>query len=353
MPPRASSIPFGFMPDGRPVTLYTLANRQGMLVKVSDFGGIITEIHVPDRHGELGDVVLGFDSLEDYLNDSDYFGALIGRYANRIRGGRFELDGAVVELEVNNGGNHLHGGPGGFHRALWQAAAFASDDSVGITLAYRSADGEQGYKGNLDVQVTYELNGDNEFSMRFAATSDRPTPVNLTQHSYFNLAGKGDILDHCLCIDADAYLPIGPDAIPLGISTPVAGTPFDFRTPRLIGERIDEKHAQLSNAGGYDHTFVLNKPQGALVTRAARLEDPGSGRWLEVLTQEPGLQCYSGNFLDGSARGKGREFHYRSGLCLEPQHFPDSPNQPHFPNTVLRPGQRYATMSAYRFGVDR
>lgn len=344
---------FGHLPDGRAATLYTLTNRNGLVVKVTDFGGIITELHTPDRDGSMADIVLGYDSVEPYVGDGTYFGALIGRYGNRLREGRFTLDGRVVQLPVNNGPNHLHGGLDGFHRMLWRVLPFQEGDSLGLTLMRRSPDGEQGYPGNLDVTIVYELNGDDELIITFDAVTDKATPINLTQHSYFNLAGGGDILGHQLMIDADAYTPVDATLIPTGELAPVAGTAFDFRTPHAIGEHIGQDDAQLAFGSGYDHNFVLNKPAGSSLTLAARLRHAQSGRVLELHTEEPGVQFYSGNFLDGSLSGKGRTYGFRSGLCLEPQHFPDSPNHPSFPNTILRPGEEYATVSKYKFYVGK
>ncbi|MES2325631.1 MAG: aldose epimerase family protein [Pseudomonadota bacterium] len=342
---------FGYLPDGRPATLYTLTNRNGLVIKVTDFGGIITALHTPDRDGVMADIVLGYDSVEPYFDDGTYFGALIGRYGNRLREGRFTLDGKEVQLPVNNGANHLHGGLDGFHRMLWRVLPFQEGDSVGLTLMRRSVDGEQGYPGNLDVTVVYELNGDDELIISYDAVTDKATPVNLTQHSYFNLAGGGDILGHQLTIAADAYTPVDATLIPTGELAPVAGTAFDFRTPHAIGARIGSEEEQLAYGWGYDHNFALTKPAGRASTLAARLRHAQSGRVLELHTEEPGLQFYSGNFLDGSLSGKGRTYGFRSGLCLEPQHFPDSPNQPDFPNTILRPGEEYATVSKYKFYV--
>lgn len=322
-----------------------------MTVRILDFGGIITEIHVPDRAGVFADVALGFDSLEPYRGDSPYFGALIGRYGNRIAGGRFSLNGQDFTLPVNNGKNHLHGGVPGFDRVLWRSRIEGSEGNE-LVLEYRSVDGEQGYPGTLDATVRYALSEDNGIHVRFSAVTDRATPVNLTQHSYFNLAGGGDILGHELTIDADKIVPIDADLIPTGQLAPVAGTPFDFRTPTPIGARIGDTDAQLAHGGGYDHCFVLNKPAPGAMSRAARVREPVSGRVLELFTQEPGVQFYSGNFLDGSLAGKGHAYAYRGGFCLEPQHFPDSPNQPAFPNTILRPGQVYATESVFRFSVE-
>ncbi|MGJ7914766.1 aldose epimerase family protein [Massilia sp. LXY-6] len=351
-----TQAPFGTLPDGAPVTQFTLANRNGMRVRILDFGGIITEIHVPDRDGRLADVALGFDRLEPYLGESPYFGALIGRYGNRIAKGRFVLDGHKYELATNNGNNHLHGGTRGFDKVLWQAAAEGGE----LRLRYRSVDGEEGYPGNLDAQVVYSLSDENEIVVRFSATTDKPTPVNLTQHSYFNLAGIegcGDILGHELFVDAAGFVPIDAESIPLGGVRPVDGTPFDFRRPRPIGSRIGEPDQQLANGQGYDHCFVLDKAAGSRAPigkprAAVRVRDPGSGRVLELFTQEPGVQFYSGNFLDGSLAGKGCAYPHRGGFCIEPEHFPDSPNQPGFPNTILRPGETYATESRFRFSVE-
>ena len=340
---------FGTLPSGEQVSVFTLTNAAGMTVKILDFGGIITEIHVPDRDGVFGDVALGFDTLEPYLTDSPYFGALIGRYGNRIAGGRFTLDGQDYALPVNNGKNHLHGGVPGFDRVQWQSRI----DGDALVLRYHSADGEQGYPGNLDVTVRYSLDEDNELAVHFNAVTDRATPVNLTQHSYFNLAGGGSILDHRIAIDAGHFIAIDADLIPDGAPAPVDGTPFDFRSARAIGEQIGADDEQLHHGGGYDHCFVLNKPLENAMRRAARVVDPGSGRVLELVTQEPGVQFYSGNFLDGSLTGKGQAYGHRSGFALEPQHFPDSPNQPAFPNTILRPGEVYETESRFRFSVEQ
>ena len=346
MQPTITSSPFG-----ADATLYTLTNASGMIVKISDLGGVITEIHTPDRDGQLADVCLGFDDPAAYLGESHYFGALIGRYGNRIANGRFTLDGETYQLDVNNGVNHLHGGQDGFHRRMWEAETFATPKSAGLILSYVSADGEQGYPGNLEVTVIYELRNDNELRIAFHAITDKATPVNLTNHAYFNLAGKGDILSHELTIAADAYTPVDSGLIPTGELPPVAGTPFDFRTPHAIGARIGEDDEQLRHGAGYDHNFVLNKSQSGALELAARVRDPSSGRVLEVLTQEPGIQFYSGNFLHDGMGGKGRIYSHRSGFCLEPQHYPDSPNRPGFPSTILCPGAEYTTVMSYRFSV--
>jgi aldose 1-epimerase len=348
-----TQAPFGTFPDGAPVTQFTLRNQNGMLVRILDVGGIITEIHVPDRDGRLADVALGFDRLEPYLGESPYFGALIGRYGNRIARGRFVLGGHKYELATNNGNNHLHGGKRGFDKVRWEASVEGNE----LRLRYLSRDGEEGYPGNLDARVVYSLTDENEIVVRFSATTDQPTPVNLTQHSYFNLAGIegcGDILGHELFIAASGFVPIDAESIPLGGVRAVDGTAFDFRLARTIGSQIDEQDQQLANGQGYDHCFVLDRPAGSRdLRRAVRVRDPGSGRVLELFTQEPGVQFYSGNFLDGTLAGKGCAYPFRGGFCLEPEHFPDSPNQADFPNTILRPGETYTTESRFRFSVDR
>ncbi len=343
--------PFGALPDGREATLYTLTNANGMVARISNLGGVIAELHVPDRDGVLADVCHGFDNAAAYLGESNYFGALVGRYGNRIANGRFTLDGVTYQLDQNDGANHLHGGTDGFHRQLWDAETFNTPKSVGLILTHVSPDGDQGYPGTAEVTAIYELRNDNELRIAFHAVSDKATPMNLTNHAYFNLAGKGDILGHELTIVADSYTQVGKGLIPVGAPAPVAGTPFDFRTPHAIGARIGEQDAQLGFGSGYDHNFVLNKTAEKALELAARVVDPASGRVLEVLSQEPGIQFYSGNFLDDSIRGKGRIYGYRSGFCLEPQHFPDSPNRPDFPSTILRPNEEYSTVMAYRFSV--
>jgi aldose 1-epimerase len=340
--------PFGQLASGEKVDQYTLTNANGMVAKILTLGGIVTELHAPDRDGKFDDVVLGLDTADDYRDKSPYFGALIGRYGNRIARGHFQLEGQSIQLVTNDGRNHLHGGAVGFDKVIWHART----DGGALTLTYRSHDGEQGYPGNLDVTVVYELNDANELVVRFHAVTDHPTPVNLTQHSYFNLAGQGSILDHELTIASDVFVPIDDESIPLGGVIPVDGTPFDFRTARPIGQQINEPDEQLRHGKGYDHCFALIKQSKKAMTRAAHVREPVSGRVLELFTQEPGAQFYSGNFLDGSLTGKGRTWIHRSGFCLEPQHFPDSPNQPSFPNTILHPGEVYETESRFRFSVD-
>jgi len=320
------SAPFGHAPDGSPLSLFTLTNAQGMEVRITNYGGIVTHIFAPDRDGRLANVTLGFDTAAEYFGRSPYFGALIGRCGNRIAGGRFTLDGVEHQLSVNNGDNHLHGGAQGFDQVVWDAAV---EDDV-LVLHYHSPEGEQGYPGNLDVQARYTLGDDGALTVELSATTDRATPVNLTHHAYFNLAGGATINDHEISIDAPHYTPVNEALIPTGEIAPVAGTPFDFREPRAIGDTV------------YDHNFVLSPADG--MRCAVRLREPRSGRQLEVLTHQPGIQFYSGNFLDGSLG-----FPYRGGLCLEPQHFPDSPNQPHFPSVILRPGEVYENTLAFRF----
>jgi aldose 1-epimerase len=335
------------------VERYTLRNGCTE-VDVSPYGGAIVSVRVPDREGRAGDVVLGFDRLAEYVEDRAYFGALIGRYANRIGGARFRLDGREYVLPANDGGNHLHGGPHGFHKAAWNAEPFRDDGGVGVRLRYTSPHGEQGYPGTLRAEVAYRVTARGDVVIDYGAQTDRPTPVNLTQHTYFNLTGDParDVLGHELQLEAAHITPVDGGLIPTGELAPVDGTPFDFRDASPIGARIESADPRLRQAGGYDHNFVLTHPAGVLA-RAARVRDPGSGRVLEVHTTEPGLQFYSGNYLDGTATGKGgAAYAWRSGFCLEPQHFPDSPNQPAFPPCILRPGERYASRTLWRFGVD-
>jgi aldose 1-epimerase len=353
--------PFGTTDRGEAVSLYTLKNAHGMEARVLDYGGIIVSLQVPDRNGRLGDVVLGFDSLADYQRGSPYFGAIIGRYGNRIARGRFTLDGRTYTLATNNGSNHLHGGVRGFDKVVWHVARFEHGDSVGLVLSYTSPDGEEGYPGTLQATVTYTLTNANELIFDYHATTDRATPVNLTQHSYFNLAGDGarDILGHVVTLNADRFTPVDSTLIPTGEIRSVAGTPFDFRAPTAIGARIDQDDQQLRHGRGYDHNFVLNKggkagKGGNEVTMAASVYEPTSGRVMEIATTEPGLQFYSGNFLDGTLRGKhGVVYRHRYGFAMETQHFPDSPNKPAFPSTILRPGEEYRSRTVYRFTVQR
>jgi aldose 1-epimerase len=345
--------PFGKTPDGAAVDLYTLTNAKGMEAAITNFGGIVVSLKVPDRKGALGDVTLGFKTLEPYFDKSPFFGALIGRYGNRIANGKFTLGGKTYTLPVNNGPNSLHGGIKGFHKVVWQARPFTTPDGPALELKYLAKDGEEGYPGNLSVTVTYTLTNSNELRVDYRATTDKDTVVNLTNHAYFNLDGDGagDILDHKLIIAASRFTPINENLIPLGELRPVAGTPFDFTKPHAIGERIGVADEQLKRGLGYDHNFVLDGAAGTMRV-VAKAWSPKTGRLLEVLTVEPGLQFYSGNFLDGTLVGKtGAAYKFRHGFCLETQHFPDSPNQPSFPSTVLKPGQQYKTTTIYRFSV--
>jgi aldose 1-epimerase len=346
-----TQAPFGTTTGGETVEQFTLVNGHGVEVRAITFGGIITSLRTPDRDGNLDDIVLGFDELDPYLAGSPYFGSIIGRYGNRIAGGRFDLDGATYTLAQNNGPNHLHGGEVGFDKVVWAGEPFENDEGLGVVFTYTSADGEEGYPGTLNVEVTYTLTETDELVVDYRAVTDRATPVNLTQHSYFNLAGRGDILGHELMIAASAYTPVDSTLIPTGELAPVQDTPFDFRTSTPIGARIDADDAQIHNGLGYDHNWVLDR-EGEGLELAARVVEPGTGRTLEIYTEEPGLQFYSGNFLDGALTGKGGTiYEHRSGFCLETQHYPDSPNQPSFPSTVLRPGEEYRTRTVMAFGV--
>ena len=343
--------PFGVLPSGDSVHVYTLTNANGIEARILDYGGILVSLRTPDRAGAFADVVLGFDSLSDYVKDSPYFGALVGRYANRIARGRFTLDGASYSLAANNGMNALHGGVRGFDKVVWQGTPVQDSTGVGVVLRHESPDGDEGYPGTVQAQVTYTLTDRNELVIDYEATTDQATPINLTHHSYFNLAGAGDVLGHVLSINADRYVPIDTTLIPTGVLEPVDDSPFDLRTNVAIGAKINTPHPQLTNAKGYDHTFVLNRT-GPGLSLAARVVEPVSGRTLEVATTEPGMQLYTGNFLDGSLTGKsGRVYLQRHGFCLETQHFPDSPNQPSFPSTILRPGERYRSQTVYTFAV--
>jgi aldose 1-epimerase len=330
---------------GQDVSLYTLSNDNRMTVKIMTYGGIVTSLRVPDRRGKVDDVVLGFNTLEEYLQGNPFFGALVGRYGNRIARGQFELDGKTYQLAQNDGVNHLHGGLVGFDKVVWSASPIEQADEVGVALHYISKDGEEGYPGNLAVTVRYCLNQENALQIDYEATTDQPTVVNLTHHSYFNLAGEGsgDILGHEVTIHADYFTAVDDELIPTGELRPVKGTAMDFTTPRPVGARIDEVK------GGYDHNYVLNKQIGecALI---AQVSEPGSGRVMEVWTTEPGVQFYVGNSLDGTLIGKsGRPYTQRTGLCLEAQHYPDSPNHPEFPTTRLNPGETYRQTTIYKF----
>jgi aldose 1-epimerase len=345
---------FGTLPDGRDVTIYKVTSPTGMVMEVTNYGGIITRLTAPDRDGKFEDIVLGYDNLEGYLTETPYFGAIIGRYGNRIGKGQFTLDGETYTLAQNNGENHLHGGIQGFDKVLWNAEPFSMGNEYGIVFTYDSPDGEEGYPGTLKARVTYMLTADNRVIFSYQATTDKATPVNLTQHSYFNLAGPSSdsILDHELMLAADHFTPIDSGLIPTGEVRPVAGTPFDFTTAIPIGERINADDEQIAFGLGYDHNWVLSDMTSSM-RLAARVHEPTSGRVMEVLTEEPGIQFYAGNFLDGTITGKGGNvYEYRSGFCLETQHFPDSPNQSAFPSTILLPGETYQTRTIYAFTTD-
>ena len=348
-----SRTSFGTLPDGTALELFTLKNASGMEVSVTNYGGIITSLKVADRSGKIDDVTLGYESIDGYLKSSPYFGAIIGRYGNRIGKAQFELDGKTYKLPANDGPNTLHGGVKGFDKVVWQAEPFEREGERGIVFTYVSPDGEEGFPGTLTSRVTYTLTDKNELAFDYHATTDKPTVVNLTQHAYFNLAGdgSGDILGHELTINADRYTPVNATLIPTGEIAKLEGTPLDFRTKTPIGARIDAANEQLKRAGGYDHNYVLNK-QGEGLTLAARVEEPKTGRVMEVHSTEPGIQFYSGNFLDGSITGKqGHVYNKRNGFCLETQHYPDSPNQPSFPTTTLKPGEEYQSRTVYTFST--
>jgi len=353
--PSVTKSMFGKTPDGMDVDIYTLTNPQGMEVRAITYGGIITALRVPDRDGKLDDVALGFDNLEGYLKSPAFIGPLIGRYGNRIRGGRFTLDGQTYKLAINNGPNHLHGGVRGFDKAVWQAESFKRNDVVGVVFTHTSPDGDEGYPGTLSLRVIYTLTAGNALEVEYEATTDKATPVNLTQHTYFNLAGHGtrDVLDHMVTLRASRYTPVDSTLIPSGGIATVEGTPFDFRMPTSIGARIDANDVQMRYGNGYDHNFVIDRAGDGLVP-AAHVMEPMTGRVLEVSTTEPGMQFYTGNFLDGTLKGKGgRMYQKRMGFCLETQHFPDSPNKPSFPNTILRPGETYRSKTVFAFSVSK
>ncbi|NQT24727.1 galactose mutarotase [candidate division KSB1 bacterium] len=348
--------PFGQV-DGKDVFLYTLENDNGMRLEVINYGGTIVRWFVPDRDGNLADITLGFNTVEEYVEKSPYFGCLIGRFGNRIAEGKFFLNGKSYELPTNNFPAdipcHLHGGPKGFHTKVWDVEYIQDEPVQGLKFHYISEDGEAGYPGTLDVTVTYRLTNENKLIIDYKATTDQPTPINLTQHAYFNLKGEGegDILDHVLMIDAGQIIPVNEGLIPTGAYRPVKNTPFDFTEPQAIGSRIHVEDEQLKFGEGYDHNWVLENQSGELAL-AATLYEPTSGRFMEVLTTEPGLQFYSGNFLDGTLVGNSNKpYPFRSGLCLESQHYPDSPNHPHFPSTILNPGEVYQTRTVYKFSV--
>lgn len=345
---------FGKIPNGDVVLLYSLTNANGMQVGVTNYGGIITSILVSDKDGNMGEVALGFDDFESYLQGNPFFGCVVGRYGNRIAKGKFSLDGVKYSLAINNGPNHLHGGLVGFDKVFWTVQQeITESDRIGIVLNYLSKDMEEGYPGNLDVTMTYTLTNNNEIILDYKATTDKKTICNLTNHSYFNLkdGGASDILDHEAWIDANQIVPIDDTSIPLGNLLDVEGTPFDFTSPKKIGIQINDDHIQIKNGGGYDHTFVIENSSGEL-KKIAKVMESTTGRVLEVLTTEPGVQFYSGNFLTEMTGSNGVQYNKRHGFCLETQHYPDSPNQPDFPSVVLNPGEVYQTTTIYKFSVQ-
>jgi aldose 1-epimerase len=354
-PPKTAHVsraPFGKMPDGTPVEVFTLTSADGLEVRSMPYGATIVSIRVPDRSGHVADVALGFDTFEDYrTKNAPYMGVVPGRFANRIAKGRFALDGKTYKLAINNGPNSLHGGVVGFDKLLWHAEPFERNGTAGVTYTLTSHDGDEGFPGTVTVSVTYTVSASNALTVDYGGTTDRATPLNLTQHTYFNLAGEGsgDILGHVLTIHADRFTPVDETLIPTGVLAPVEHTPFDFRTATAIGARIDADDVQIKRGAGYDHNFVLN---GEGLRHAALVVDPQSGRTLEVSTTEPGMQFYSANFLDGTITGKaGHVYKRRGAFCLETQHFPDSPNHPNFPSAIVRPGTPYKSQTVFTFGV--
>ena len=347
-----TSKPFGTTPDGTPVSLFTLTNNQGLDVSITNYGGAITSLKVPDRDGNVGDIVLGYETLAEYVKNPRYLGCLVGRHANRIGLGKFSLNGVDYQLAQNNGVNHLHGGPQGFDKRVWTAEPQQADDAVSLLLSYVSADGEENYPGTLSAQVKYVVTSKNELRIEYSATTDKDTIVNLTNHTYFNFAGQGNVLDHQLMINAESFTPVSKELIPTGEIHEVESTPMDFRSSKTIGVEINEPYEQLSFTGGYDHNFVI-KPDGSSLKLAARVVEPTTGRTLDLFTSQPGMQFYSGNFLDGSLIGKGGvAYHKYAGFCLETQHFPDSPNHENFPSTLLRVGEVFNEVTALEFSVE-
>jgi aldose 1-epimerase len=352
---RVDRSAYGTLPSGERVDAFTLANDRGIEARIMTYGGTILALSTPDRAGTLGDIVLGFDRFQDYLDDSRYHAVIVGRYANRIAWSQFTIDGETFHVTPNDGPHHLHGGRRGFNSALWTGESFQHPDAVGVILRLTSEAGADGYPGRVDATVTYSLTDNGELIVDYEAVVDAPTPVNLTQHSYFNLTAQArDILGHRLTIDAWRYTPVGPGLIPTGELASVENTPLDFRRPIAIGERIDDSFEQLAIAGGYDHNYVLDRATAApdTLARAAHVEEPESGRTLTVYTTEPGVQLYTGNWLVDTVIGKaGRPNGRRMGFCLETQHFPDSPNKPRFPSTIVRPGERYRSRTVFAFGI--
>ena len=342
--------PFGAVRPSAPADIFTLTNDHGVTTTITNYGGIIATLQTPDRHGQPGDIVLGFDSLAEYVDHNPFFGCLAGRFANRIAAGKFTLKGKDYALFTNASGNHLHGGKVGFDKRVWAAEPFSTPNAVGVQLSYHSEDGEEGYPGNLDVTVTYTLDNDNGLTLDYRAKTDQATVLNLTNHTYFNLAGQGDILGHTMMLNADTFTPVNQRLIPTGELRSVAGTPFDFRTPHRIGDRIEQDDEQLKFGGGYDVNWVVN---GDGLRLAARVTEETSGRVLEAYTTQPGIQFYSGNMMPLTLTGKGGQvYHKRYGLCLETQHFPDSPNQPNFPSAVLEPGDTFHEVTVFKFSAE-
>lgn len=355
MKPGMTMESFGKTADGQEVQLFTLTNKNGIEAKITNFGGIIVSLKTPDRKGQLTDIVLGYDNLEGYVGDKAFFGALIGRYANRIAKGQFVLNGKTYHIPLNDGPNALHGGPNAFNKKVWTAKDVSTPSTPMLQLTYLSKDGENGFPGNLTVQVTYSLTSANELRIDYAATTDKDTVLNLTNHSYFNLKGEGqgDILQHEVRLNANKFTPVDATLIPTGELKSVQGTPFDFRKSTAVGARINMDDQQLKYGWGYDHNWVLNGMGAGQLVMAARVHEPTSGRVLEVLTDQPGVQFYSGNHLDGTIHGKGgKVYQQRAALCLETQHYPDSPNHPAFPSTELKPGQKFHSTTIYKFGVE-
>lgn len=350
--PPIKQLPFGEV-DGKPISIYLLKNAAGMEVTITNYGGAVTSIKVPDRNKALGNVVLGFDSVAPYQTTTSYFGALIGRYGNRIGKAEFQLEGKVYHIPANENGNALHGGTTGFNKRIWDAKDVSTAKAPALEMHYLSPDGEMGFPGNLDVTVRYTLDAKNGLEIDYSATTDKATVLNLTNHTYFNLAGAGNdtVLKHRLTIRADHYTPVDGALLPTGVVQAVEGTPFDFRHGNVIGSRINEDNEQLKLGKGYDHNFVLNEPH-TLKQWAVRVEERSTGRVMEVFTDQPAVQFYTGNFLDGTAHGVGGDFKFRSAICLETQHYPDSPNHPNFPSTELRPGEKYHTVTIYRFSTE-
>jgi len=343
---------YGATQSGTPVDLYTLTNDNGVEVKITNYGGIITSIVAPDRDGDFREITLGMDSLEGYLGPHPFFGALVGRYGNRIRAGKFTLNGKDYQLATNANGHHLHGGNKGFDKVVWEAKTTSVDDGVSLTLNYVSKDGEENYPGNLSVTVTYTLTNDDELQIDYTAKTDQPTVLNLTNHTYFNLAQSDTILDHVMMLDADDFTVVDDAVITTGEIRSVEGTPLDFRQPTRIGKRIEADDEQLKFAGGYDHNWVVNGEPGEL-RLAARVTEPTTGRTLEVYTTQPGIQFYAGNMMPQEMVGRGGQvYKWRGGLCLETQHFPDSPNHPNFPTTELKPGEKYHEVTVFKFGAE-